>query len=176
MKIEKKVEQLTVALGQLLLKYRTENNLTRAVLVGRLGISESRIRQLESGGGPSPSFNIEILIALADEMKISYADLMNKLLDEAKLSSVELPQLQDSFANSIQGTSAVAMFHSAQTKTDEIFGNHFSWSLKMAEMLLRLDDIEKARLEIALRRASPLRTSEEYKERTMFLLDYELDN
>lgn len=176
MKIEKKVERLTIALGQLLLKYRTENNLTRAVMVERLGVSESRIRQLESGGGPSPSFNIEILVAFADEMKISYSDLMSKLLKEAELSSNELPQLQDSFIKSIEGTSAAEMFHTAQTKTDEIFGNHFTWSLKMAEMLLRLDDVEKARLEIALRRASPLRTSEEYKERTMFLLDYELDH
>ncbi len=176
MKIEKKIERLTMAFGQLLLKYRTENNLTRTALAERLSVSDSRIKQWENGGGASATFSLESLITFAAELQLSPSDLLSKLTNDAKLSPGNLPALQDAFMSSIQGMSAAQAFEMAKSKSDDLFGNHFTWSLKMAEMLLRLDDAGKARLEIALRRASPLRATNEYKERTMFLLEYDLDN
>lgn len=176
MTVEKNVERLTKALGQLLEKYRTDRNLSRVALAERLGVvGESRIKQLETGVG-SLSFNIDIVLAFAKELRTSPSDLLSSLIREAKISSGDLPALQDAFANSIQATSAEETFQAALSKNDDIFGNHFGWSLKMAEMLLRLDDLGKARLEIALRRASPLRSTDEYRERVLFLLNYDLDN
>ncbi len=46
----------------------------------------------------------------------------------------------------------------------------------MAAVLLRLNDPAKARLEIALRQASPEKGTEEYRARILRLMEYDLDN
>lgn len=173
---EESVARLTAGLGQMLLRFRTENNLTRSQLAERLELSEGRIRQLESGDN-AQSFKIDFLFNAARALDISPVDLLSRLMHETKLipSQQDLPGLQEAFLNSVQTSTSAGTFKVAIGKQDSLFGNHFAWSLKMAEMLLNLDERGKVRLEIALRRASPLKTTDEYRARTMHLLDVELD-
>lgn len=176
MNIEKSVARLTAGLGQLLLRFRTENNLTRTELAAKLDVSEGRIRQLESGDN-AQSFKIEFLFSVSKALAISPPDLLNQLMHESKVIDgvKSLPALEDAFSTSIQGTASSEIFTSAIKKTDELFGNHFVWSLRMAELLLKLDEPAKVKVEIALRRASPLKSTDEFKARIMHLLSVDLD-
>lgn len=87
-----------------------------------------------------------------------------------------LPTMEGAFITSVQDTPMEAIFKNSLSKTDELFGNHFVWGPKMAAMMLELDEAAKARIEIALRRACPLKGTDEYRARIMRLLDFDLDH
>lgn len=176
MDIEKSAADLTEALGKVLLQYRTENKLTREDLAKALGLSEGRIRQLENGDN-AKSFRIELLLSVAVALKISAHDLLRKVMEESKLlDSKAAENLSESFSSAAQAFSTSRPFQDAISQEDEIFGNHFIWSLRMAELMLQLDNPAKARIEMALRREAPKRTKEEFKKRMEYLLEYDLDN
>ncbi|MDQ3232997.1 MAG: helix-turn-helix domain-containing protein [Pseudobdellovibrionaceae bacterium] len=177
MELEKYAARLAEGLGKLLLRYRTENNLTRAALAEKLSISEGRIRQLESGEN-AQGFRIEFLVSVANVMDLSPPALLSQLIHESNLSknSKAVSALGDAFEASVNGTAYAAIFKEAIATTDELFGNHFVWSQKMAAVLLRLNAPAKARLEIALRQASPEKGTEEYRARILRLMEYDLDN
>lgn len=175
--LEKSAARLTEGLGKLLLRYRTENNLTRSQLAEKLDVSEGRIRQLETGDN-AQSFKIEFLLSASKVLGLTPPDLLSQLLHESSLAKNTKAQssLEDAFSTSIQNTPFANTFKDALSQTDELFGNHFVWSLKMAGMLLELDDKSKAKVEISLRRASPKKSTEGYRARIMRLLDFDLDN
>lgn len=175
MNIEKTVAKLAVAVGQVLLKYRTDHGLTRVQLAERLGVSDSRVKQLETGEN-AQSFKIDFVFILSDLLKVSPAETLNQLLIEAKLfDSKAVTSLTEAFSSHCQGKS-VALFENALRQNDELFGNHFSWAFRMTELLLQLDEQAKVRLEISLRRASPFRSSDDFKSRILHLLEYDLEN
>ncbi len=177
MELEKSVARLTEGLGKLLLRYRTENNLSRVQLAERLEVSDSRIKQLETGDN-AQSFKIDFLLSAANVLGLSPPDLLSQLLHETRIGKDIKAQssLEDAFSTSIQGTPFAVLFKGSLSTTDELFGNHFVWSLKMAGMLLELDERSKAQVEISLRRASPKKSTDEYRARIMRLLDFDLDN
>lgn len=177
MDIDKSVALLTEGLGRLLLRYRTENNLTRSQLAEKLAVSESRIKQLETGEN-AQSFKIDFLLSVAQVLELSAPDLLSQLISESKIAKdrKSVASLEDAFVTSIQNLPLADLFKNALSKTDELFGNHFVWGLKMAGMLLELDEKSKVKVEIALRRASPHKSSDENRARILRLLDFDLEN
>jgi transcriptional regulator with XRE-family HTH domain len=175
--LEKSAARLAEGLGKLLLRYRTENSLTRTQLAEKLDLSEGRIRQLESGDN-AQSFKIDFLLSAANVLGLTPPDLLSQLMHESKIGRNTKAQtsLEDAFTTSVENTPMAAIFKNSLSKTDELFGNHFVWALKMASMMLELDEAAKARIEIALRRACPLKGTDEYRARIMRLLDFDLDH
>jgi transcriptional regulator with XRE-family HTH domain len=175
--IDKSVAQLTEGLGRLLHRYRSENNLTRSQLAEKLSVSESRIKQLETGEN-AQSFKIDFLLSAASVLRLSPPDLLSQLIFESKIpkNSKTVATLEDAFVTSIQDMPFADVLKEALSKNDELFGNHFVWGLKMAGMLLELDEQAKVKVEIALRRASPHKSTEEYRARILRLLDFDLDH
>lgn len=177
MDIEKSAASLTEALGKALLYYR-ENVVgqTREDFAGPLGMSEGRLRQLESGTNAN-SFKIEALLSAANVLNIPAPELLKKLMADAKLvDSKASKDLESAFSGAAQKFSGSTPFQKAINQEDEIFGNHFLWGLQMAELLLQLDNPAKARMEMMLRREAPKRSKEEFKKRMENLLEYDLDN
>lgn len=177
MDIEKSVALLAEGLGKILSRYRAENNLTRPQLAEKLSVSESRIKQLETGEN-AQSFKIDFLLSVSNVLGLSAPDLLSQLISESKIAKNKksVASLEDAFVTSIQNMPAADLFASALSKSDELFGNHFVWGLKMAGMLLELDEKAKVKVEIALRRASPHKGTDEYRARILRLLDVDLDN
>ena len=177
MDIDNSAARLSEALGKVLYRYRSENGLTREELASMLELSEGRIRQLE-GGDNAKSFRIELLLSVAQTLGIPAHNLLKQIMEEAKLISggQEAKSLEAAFNSALQTFLGSEAFHESLNREDEIFGNHFRWSLKMAELLLQLDNPAKARLEMALRREAPKGEIKQFKKRMEVLLDYDLDN
>lgn len=57
-------EQIEQALGELVARYRLDNNLSQAVLAERAGVSLRTIKRVENGEGSSLDTFVRILIAL----------------------------------------------------------------------------------------------------------------
>lgn len=177
MELEKSMARLAEGLGKLLFKYRSENNLSRAQLAEKLDVSESRIKQLETGEN-AQGFRIDFLFNAARVLGLTPPNLLSQLIDQSKIAknSKALSSLEDAISTAVQDTPYAATFKEALSTTDDLFGNHFVWSLNMAGMLLELDAPSKVKVEIALRRTSPKKSTEEWRARTKRLLDFDLDN
>ena len=143
--------ELTFALGRLIKRYRTANNISQAALGKEMGISGQRIKELESqnpdaiGNG---GFQISTLVMFAAAQKKPSGAIWDQLIAEAGLTKYK-SELLAAFETDLDASSRTYLQEALKVEDSDI-GNIGIWALQMAAKLSRLSKKEMARHELAI--------------------------